>query len=1399
MNKKILILLIFFLSSFSFVGQIFAETESVCSSTSATSAASSTTSACGPAHMGTSVYGPSGSSLCVCSDKKAIVTWSPSNNRWEWSCIIGCGPYREKCWAYKATPVNGQCGTSNGGSFSSAPTSGLCNSGTASSITGTGPWYWNCNGINLGSTVSCSANKAPTKIDGQCGLSHGSAFEIAPTTGLCSAGTASYVSGTGPWTWKCAGHNGGTSVNCSAQKISKINGQCGSSNGGYFYSAPTTGLCNSGTASYVSGTGPWTWTCGGINGGTTASCSAKERSLIVNGQCGSSNGGSFSSAPTSGFCNSGTFTGITGTGPWHWSCKGQNGGSTASCSAQLKINSINGQCGSSNGGTFSLLPTSGLCNSGTPSIVASTGSGWTWTCTGLNGGSNAGCYAYKPSFPVNGQCGSSNGGSFSSAPTSGFCNSGTFTGITGTGPWYWSCAGQNGGSTANCLAQLKVNPVNGQCGSSNGGTFSLLPTSGLCNSGTPSIVASTGSGWTWTCTGLNGGSNAGCYAYKESSPVNGQCGSSNGGSFSSAPTTGLCNIGTASSITGSGPWYWSCSGTNGGLTANCSAQKILTPTNGQCGSSNGGSFSSAPTTGLCNIGTASSITGSGPWYWSCSGTNGGLTANCSAQKILTPTNGQCGSSNGGTFETAPTSGLCSSGYTNGVTGSGPWYWVCYGQNGGGNDSCSAIKQATPINGQCGSSNGGSFSSTPTYGLCSSGTVSGLMFTENGWSWICKGSNGGINDSCSATKVVAINGQCGSSNGGSFSNTPTVGLCESGIASAISGSGPWTWSCKGSNGGTTSYCSATKIAAVDGKCGCAHGQTFNIAPLTCLCTTGTPSLVIEGANNAWTWTCKGETSGKDECCTAYKKVTNSKPIVDAGDNLEVAPGASITIEAIASDADKDALTYSWRCNAGALSSWSVLQPVWTAPTTNTASSYTCTITVSDGKDTATDTMSIRIRVDKVNGICGTSHGQTLDTKPISDLCESGTASLVSGTGPWTWTCSGINGGTLSYCSADRNNHVPVIDMIGTRELNESQTILLKAEATDEDNDNLTYYWSCSGGRLSGSSVLKPYFTAPSTATDRTHTCMLTVKDGKGGIASESVSILIRTYSNNKNNVPTIEIGDNKEVRSGQTISLSGAQVSDPDGDSLTYKWYCTGGTLSNKNSLNPTFTAPIVTGNQNYTCTLTVSDGKGGYASDSLSVIAKPGANTKNTVPVVATIQAREVNQGQSITLYAIAYDPDGDNLSYSWSCSGGNLSDSTSLMPIYTAYAYSTSNTNYRCTITANDGRGGSTSASVSITVRGTGGSTSSKVTVDAGSNKELNQGQSITLEATASDSNGDTIFYDWSCTGGTLSNSNSMNPNYTAPYTVGSYTCRVTVRNSFGSTASDSLTITTRAEPLEY
>ena len=185
------------------------------------------------------------------------------------------------------TIVNGACGdfseytSTNGYNNSSAtdwPTitaTSFCSAGT---LDGTTPVFpeegasvsWTCDG-DRGDRAFCSAYRA---LNGVCGSADGTNSYTTPTTDLCSAGIASSVSGSGPWTWTCAGVNDGTtSETCTANK--SVDGVCGSADGSYYSSVPTTDLCSAGIASSVSGSGPWTWTCAGVNDGTTSeTCTA---------------------------------------------------------------------------------------------------------------------------------------------------------------------------------------------------------------------------------------------------------------------------------------------------------------------------------------------------------------------------------------------------------------------------------------------------------------------------------------------------------------------------------------------------------------------------------------------------------------------------------------------------------------------------------------------------------------------------------------------------------------------------------------------------------------------------------------------------------------------------------------------------------------------------------------------------------------------------------------------------------------------------------------------------------------------------------------------------------------------------------------------------------------------
>lgn len=59
--------------------------------------------------------------------------------------------------------------------------------------------------------------KDPTPINGVCGSDNTKTLSTAPTN-LCATGTASVVSGNGPWTWICQWQYQGTSMSCRSEK-----------------------------------------------------------------------------------------------------------------------------------------------------------------------------------------------------------------------------------------------------------------------------------------------------------------------------------------------------------------------------------------------------------------------------------------------------------------------------------------------------------------------------------------------------------------------------------------------------------------------------------------------------------------------------------------------------------------------------------------------------------------------------------------------------------------------------------------------------------------------------------------------------------------------------------------------------------------------------------------------------------------------------------------------------------------------------------------------------------------------------------------------------------------------------------------------------------------------------
>ena len=269
--------------------------------------------------------------------------------------------------------------------------------------------------------------------------------------------------------------------------------------------------------------------------------------------------------------------------------------------------------------------------------------------------------------------------------------------------------------------------------------------------------------------------------------------------------------------------------------------------------------------------------------------------------------------------------------------------------------------------------------------------------------------------------------------------------------------------------------------------------------------------------------------------------NSPPVVGAGDDQEVAEGATVTLSGTASDDDPgDTLTYSWTHDgtlAIAITGSDSLSASFTAPDVAANTTITVTLTVSDGTVEVSDALQVTI--------------------------------------------------------ADSPNSPPEVGAGDDQEVAEGATVTLSGTASDDDpGDTLTYLWTHDGAlaiTITGSDSLSASFTAPDVAADTTITVTLTVDDGTVEV-SDALQV---TIADSPNSPPVVGAGDDQEVVEGATVTLSGTASDVDPGDTLTYLWTHDGAlaiAITGSDSLSASFTAPDVAADTTITVTLTVDDG-----------------------------------------------------------------------------------------------------------------------------------------------------------------------------------------------------------------
>lgn len=244
--------------------------------------------------------------------------------------------------------VNGACGTTPGAALQSMPTgTAQCSTGKAAlAISGPASFTWSCLGLNGGAEANCYGVRGYTVT-----TSAGANGSVSSSQGVAAGGTAiitafpsttaysaSFATGT-----TCPGTASGNtfaaspiSTNCTVNATftnAPQTAACGSASGVATLTAPSTGLCATGTllGSVASGTGQFTWTCDGPNGGTDASCTAPMQYTVTAALSG-----------TGGTVNAPTSKTVTHNGTTSFSVtpEGTNVASASGCGASVSGNTV---------------------------------------------------------------------------------------------------------------------------------------------------------------------------------------------------------------------------------------------------------------------------------------------------------------------------------------------------------------------------------------------------------------------------------------------------------------------------------------------------------------------------------------------------------------------------------------------------------------------------------------------------------------------------------------------------------------------------------------------------------------------------------------------------------------------------------------------------------------------------------------------------------------------------------------------------------------------------------------------------------------------------------------------------------------------------------------------------
>ena len=609
---------------------------------------------------------------------------------------------------------------------------------------------------------------------------------------------------------------------------------------------------------------------------------------------------------------------------------------------------------------------------------------------------------------------------------------------------------------------------------------------------------------------------------------------------------------------------------------------------------------------------------------------------------------------------------------------------------------------------------------------------------------------------------------------------------------------------------------------------------------------THGTVTVEADGDWTYTPNNGYSGTDSFTVTVsdgregtatstisitvKEKLNTPPTVDnytKETNFETPVSGTVVGE----DSDGDTLSYVKASNPTHGTVTVEADGDWTyTPNNGYSGTDSFTVTVSDGREgTATSTISITVKekpntpptVDNYSKetnfetpVSGTVVGEDGDGDTLSYIKASnpthGTVTVEAG-GNWTYTPNnGYSGtdsftvtvsdgregtatSTISITVKEKPNTPPTVDNY-SKETNFETPVSGTVVGEDGDGDTLSYIKASNPTHGTVTVEAGGNWTyTPNNGYSGTDSFTVTVSDGREGTATSTISITVKEKPNTPPTVDSYSKETNfQSIVNGKVIGQ------DNDGDTLTYTKETNpahGSVSVNEDGTWIYSPNPGFSGTDSFK--VTVSDGRGGTATSTITITVKDRVVAPNTPPTVVNYSI-ETNFETAVSGKVTGQDSDGDALTYT---KNTDPDHGTVIIATDGSWTY-TPNPGYSGTdsfkVTVSDGRGGTATSTITITVKDRVVAPNTPPTV-GNYTKETNFETAVSGNVIGQDSDGDALTYtkNTNPTHGTVTVATDGNWTFTPDSGFsGTDSFKVTVSDGREGTATSTITITVKEKP---